>query len=156
MLNCFRLDDERLKNNEAGDIITTYFSGEDCYADFNQIYNCYSCTDCGKVLSGNIMSQLRESGIIDIKRGPGGISITRDLDQITFLDIYKAVETNSEEDFFRFHENPNPDCPVGKNIRTSLDGALSVIQDKFEAELKTHTVADVYETTLKAIQEQAK
>jgi DNA-binding IscR family transcriptional regulator len=108
------------------------------------------------VIIRNIMSQLRESGIIDIKRGPGGISITRDLDQITFLDIYKAVETNSEEDFFRFHENPNPDCPVGKNIRTSLDGALSVIQDKFEAELKTHTVADVYETTLKAIQEQAK
>jgi len=106
------------------------------------------------VIIRNIMSQLRESGIIDIKRGPGGISITRDLDQITFLDIYKAVETNSEEDFFRFHENP--DCPVGKNIRTSLDGALSVIQDKFEAELKTHTVADVYETTLKAIQEQAK
>lgn len=107
------------------------------------------------VIIRNIMSQLRESGIIDIKRGPGGISITRDLDQITFLDIYKAVETNSEEDFFRFHENPNPACPVGKNIHTSLDETLSVIQDKFEAELKMHTVADVYETTWKAIQKQA-
>lgn len=44
------------------------------------------------VIIRNIMSQLREAGIIDIKRGPGGISLTRPLTDITFLDVYRAVE----------------------------------------------------------------
>ncbi len=106
------------------------------------------------VIIRNIMSQLREAGIIDIKRGPGGIDITRELDQITFLDIYKAVETNSEEVLFKFHENPNPDCPVGRNIRSSLDNTLQSIQDGFEKNLKSHTVAEVYEITLNAIKKE--
>ncbi len=106
------------------------------------------------VIIRNIMSQLREAGIIDIKRGPGGIDITRELDQITFLDIYKAVETNSVEVLFKFHENPNPDCPVGRNIRSSLDNTLQSIQDGFEKNLKSHTVAEVYEITLNAIKKE--
>ncbi len=61
------------------------------------------------------------------------------------------METNSEEELFKFHENPNPDCPVGRNIHGSLNGELQDIQEKFEAELSTHTVAQVYENTLTAI-----
>ena len=98
------------------------------------------------VIIRNIMSQLREAGIIDIKRGPGGITVTRPLEEITFLDIYRAVETNSGEALFNFHENPNPACPVGKNIHKSLDNTLNDIQGKFEAELQAHTVADVYDS----------
>ncbi len=102
------------------------------------------------VIIRNIMSQLREAGIIDIKRGPGGIKITRPLDQITFLDVYKAVETNSNEALFNFHENPNEACPVGRNIHKSLDNTLDEIQTKFEAELKMHTVAEVQDCIVKA------
>ena len=51
------------------------------------------------VIIRNIMSQLREAGIIEIKRGPGGMHITRDLKDISFLDIYQAVETGGRESF---------------------------------------------------------
>ena len=52
------------------------------------------------VIIRNIMGQLKKAGLIKVKRGPGGIAITRPLDQITFLDVYRAVETHGEEALF--------------------------------------------------------
>lgn len=51
------------------------------------------------VIIRNLMSDLRNAGLIEIKRGPGGIAITRPLDQITFFDVYEAVEKNKEDLF---------------------------------------------------------
>jgi DNA-binding IscR family transcriptional regulator len=72
------------------------------------------------VIVRNIMLQLQEAGLIDVKRGPGGITLSRPLSKITYLDIYKAVETNSQEDLFHFHENPSPLCPVGKKYPSGV------------------------------------
>ena len=94
------------------------------------------------VIIRNIMSDLRNAGIIEIKRGPGGIAITRPLDQITFYDVYEAVEKN-KEDLFRFHENPSPLCPVGRNIHSALDGELEEVQKEFEDCLKKHRLSNV-------------
>ena len=95
------------------------------------------------VIVRNIMLQLQDAGIIEVKRGPGGITLTRPLSEITFLDLYKAVETNSEEDLFRFHENPNPECPIGRNIHSAMDAKLDRIQASMEAEMRGITLADV-------------
>lgn len=91
------------------------------------------------------MSQLREVGIIAIKRRTGGIEITKDLKDISILDIYEAVETSGQEHLFYFHEKPNLNCPVGRLIHTALDDSLFALQKKFEEELKEHSVAEVYE-----------
>ncbi|MGI6203923.1 MAG: Rrf2 family transcriptional regulator [Anaerovoracaceae bacterium] len=97
------------------------------------------------VIVRNIMLLLHEAGIIDVKRGPGGITLNRPLSEISYLDIYKAVETNSRENLFRFHENPNPQCPVGKNIHRALERSLADIQSDFEKDLASHSVQEVYE-----------
>lgn len=97
------------------------------------------------VIIRNIMLQLQAAGIIEVKRGPGGIKINRPLSEITYLDIYKAVETNSKEEMFRFHENPNPMCPVGRNIHKALDQSLEDIQSSFENELAHHNMQEVYD-----------
>lgn len=97
------------------------------------------------VIIRNIMSQLEDAGIIEVKRGPGGIKITHPLSQITYLDIYRAVETHSGEELFRFHENPNLLCPVGRNIHRALDQSLMDIQNSFEKELASHNVQEVYD-----------
>lgn len=104
------------------------------------------------VIIRNIMSQLRNSKIIDVKRGPGGIFLTRDLSEISFLDVYKSVETSSSENLFKFHDNPNPSCPVGRYIHLGLDDHLKEIQKKLEDELSSHNLYEVYEKTLKEIQ----
>ena len=105
------------------------------------------------VIIRNIMLQLQEAGIIDVRRGPGGITITRPLSEITYLDIYKAVETNSEENLFRFHENPNPKCPVGRNIHRALDQSLVKSQSDFEKDLASHNMEEVYECIEEALRE---
>ena len=105
---------------------------------------------CNPVIVRNLMKQLREAGLIAVRRGPGGIQITRPLDQITFYDIYEAVETNKEK-LFHFHESPNPCCPVGRNIHKALDGKLQAIQNQFEDNLRQYTVADVVEDLEKTI-----
>ena len=92
------------------------------------------------------MLQLQEAGIIDVKRGPGGITINRPLSKITYLDIYKAVETNSDEEMFRFHENPNPQCPVGRNIHNVLGQSLMEIQSDFEKDLASRSLQQVYDS----------
>ncbi len=89
------------------------------------------------------MSQLKDAGLIEVKRGPGGAVIARPLDEITFFDVYQAVECIEENTLFHFHENPNPDCPVGKNIHRVLDDKLLRIQAAMEQELKSITLADM-------------
>ena len=48
-----------------------------------------------------------------------------------------------EGELFHFHENPNPACPVGKNIHSVLDNHLAEAQQAMENELKKVTLADL-------------
>lgn len=76
-------------------------------------------------------------------RGTGGTTPARPISEITFYDVYLAVELLEEGDLFHFHDNPNPECPVGKNIHKALDDKLSHIQETMENEMKKYTIADV-------------
>ena len=95
------------------------------------------------VIVRNVMGSLKEAGIIDISQGKSGITLKKKLDEITFYDIYKAVDLVNEEGIFNFHENPNPECPIGRNIHKVLDDRLLRIQERMENEMKGMTVADV-------------
>lgn len=95
------------------------------------------------VIIRRILSQLKDAGLIEVKRGTGGAAVIKPLEEITFLDIYRAVECIEENTLFHFHENPNPDCPVGRNIHNILDDKLLRVQEAMERELKAITMADV-------------
>ena len=84
------------------------------------------------VIIRKLLQQLKAASLIDALRGTGGVRITRPLSEITFLDIYKAVECAPDEQLFHFHENPNPNCPVGRNIHNVLDNRLVQIQKAYE------------------------
>lgn len=102
------------------------------------------------VIIRNLMSELKHAGLIDTKRGPGGIKLLKSLDQITFYDVYLAVEKNKDE-LFNFHEHVNLNCPVGRNIHQALSDKLLKIQRNFEDDLKRQTVGDVEKDVVKAI-----
>lgn len=95
------------------------------------------------VIIRKILQQLKTAGLVTVARGTGGVTMTRPLDQITFLDVYKAVECTPNEEMFHFHENPNPKCPVGKNIHHVLDKRLLEVQKAMEKKLSEMTLADV-------------
>lgn len=96
------------------------------------------------VIIRKILSQLKDAGLIEVKRGPGGAVPAKPLKEITFFDIYQSVECIEENTLFHFHENPDPNCPVGKNIHRVLDDKLLRIQEAMEQELKSITMADVH------------
>lgn len=102
-----------------------------------------SSINVNPVIIRKILSQLKDAGLIEVKRGPGGATIAKPLDEITFFDVYQSVDCIEENTLFHFHENPNPDCPVGKNIHQVLDDKLLRIQTAMEQELKSITLADM-------------
>lgn len=46
-------------------------------------------------------------------------------------------------DLFHFHENPNDDCPVGRNIHRILDDKLRQVQEAMEKGLASMTLEDL-------------
>ena len=100
-------------------------------------------TNVNPVIIRKILLQLRNAGLIEVARGTGGTTITRPLSEITFLDIYRAVECVEDNTLFHFHENPNEKCPVGRNIHNILDDKLQRVQTAMERELQSITLEDV-------------
>ena len=100
-------------------------------------------TNVNPVIIRKILLQLRNAGLIEVARGTGGTTITRPLSEITFLDIYRAVECVEDNTLFHFHENPNEKCPVGRNIHNVLDDKLQRVQAAMERELRSITLEDV-------------
>lgn len=95
------------------------------------------------VIIRKLLQQLKAAGLIEVARGTGGVRITRPLEDITFLDVYRAVECTPDNELFHFHENPNEKCPVGRNIHHVLDDKLNKVQKTMENELKAITLGDV-------------
>ena len=95
------------------------------------------------VIVRKLLQQLKAAGLLEVARGTGGVTLKRPLDEITFLDVYRAVECSPEEELFRFHENPNPNCQVGRNIHQVLDGKLRQVQSAMENELANICISDV-------------
>ena len=95
------------------------------------------------VIVRNVMGSLKESGIIEISQGKSGIILAKSLDEITFYDVYKAVDCVDGKGLFHFHESPNIKCPVGRCIHLAMDEKLKRVQDTMENELRRITIADV-------------
>ena len=110
-----------------------------------------SSVNVNPVIIRNILSQLKKAGLVQVQRGSGGTTISKPMDQITFYDIYQAVDSIEQGNLFHFHENPNPNCPVGRNIHAVLDPRLDQVQKAMEKELKSITLADIKKDLQKQI-----
>ena len=95
------------------------------------------------VVIRKILIQLRNAGLITVARGTGGVEPAKTLKDITFLDIYKAIDPVENGNLFHFHEAPNPECPVGRNIHVLLDDKLRDIQNTMEEKMKQYTLEDL-------------
>ena len=115
-----------------------YFAGEHTItSDFLA-----SSVGVNPVIIRQVILQLKAAGLVEVVRGKTGITLSRRLEDITLYDIYEAVESVKGK-LFRFHENPNPKCPVGREIHAALDGSLEEIQEAMEAKMKSITMRDI-------------
>ncbi len=93
------------------------------------------------VIIRNTLGQLKAAGLVAVKAGEGGASLAKEPEDITLVDIFDAVE--KEEALFHFHENPNPKCPVGKNVHAVLDNKLFAIREAMREKMKSITLQDL-------------
>jgi DNA-binding IscR family transcriptional regulator len=90
-----------------------------------------------------IMGMLKKAGLIEVQPGIAGAKLAKELSNITLLDVYKAVDVVQEKELFNVHENPNLDCPVGRNIQDAIIPVLSAAQFALEKVLGNVTIEDI-------------
>ncbi|BFH60710.1 MULTISPECIES: Rrf2 family transcriptional regulator [Paenibacillus] len=95
------------------------------------------------VVIRKVMSMLKGAGLVHVRAGVAGAELAKELQEITLLDVYKAVNVVAENDLFSSHEHPNPECIVGRNIQHSLTKQFSAAQKAMEHSLEIVTLADV-------------
>ena len=118
--------------------------------DDHQVNSAFISTSVGvnPVIIRKIFGQLKTAGLIYVQRGGnGGVSLAKPAEEITLCDVYRAVDSVEEEGLFHFHENPNANCPVGRNMHYVMDGRLVRVQAAMEKELSSMTIADVIADT---------
>ncbi len=93
------------------------------------------------VVIRRLLGSLRAAGIVESKTGVGGgWTLLVEPEQITLLDILRAVEPHNE--IFALHRSePNPDCPCGLHIQSVLTEVYDKIQDGMTRQLEAITVA---------------
>lgn len=90
-----------------------------------------------------LMGMLKNAGLINVRPGIAGAELAKDLSEITLLDVYKAVNVVQDKELFSVHDNPNPSCPVGRNIQNTIVPLFSAAQLALEKTLANVTIEDV-------------
>ena len=95
------------------------------------------------VVIRRINALLKKANLISVVPGIGGAKLNRDPDDITLLDIYNAVVSESNDTIFDLNHNPNPSCVIGANINNALSEPLSAAQQGLENVLNKYTLRDI-------------
>jgi DNA-binding IscR family transcriptional regulator len=90
-----------------------------------------------------ITGMMKKAGLVEVHPGIAGAKLARKLSDITLLDVYKAVDVVQDNELFSVHENPNPQCVVGRNIQNAIMPILSTAQIALEKVLGNVTIEDI-------------
>lgn len=89
-----------------------------------------------------LLGVMARAGLTTSQLGAGGGALlARPADRISLGDVYRAVDAG---DLFGMHrEEPNPACPVGRNIQTVLQARIDAVERALQAELDRTTIAEL-------------
>ena len=98
------------------------------------------------VVVRNVLGMLKSAGLVHVEPGVGGgATLAKAPADITLLDVFRPVEDEGE--LFRFHEHPNIQCPVGRNVHAVLGRKLDEADQAMEARLASVTLQDIADET---------
>ena len=87
-----------------------------------------------------LTGQLIAAGLVSTQRGTGGGAVLgRPANEITLLDVHRAIDENA--DVIPIHQSANPKCPVGRHIQEVLEHRVTAVERAMEAELARSTIA---------------
>ncbi|GAA0592935.1 Rrf2 family transcriptional regulator [Kribbella sandramycini] len=101
------------------------------------------------VVIRRLLGELRAAGLVESHRGAGaGWTLTRELAQITLLEVYDAVDTGP---LFALHRGtPNQGCVVGHGIQPAMTNIYAGVEETVREELRKTTLEDVLQAVLAA------
>ncbi|MDR9806880.1 Rrf2 family transcriptional regulator [Rhizobium hidalgonense] len=101
-----------------------------------------SSVNTNPTLIRRLLSQLAKAGLTTAQMGSGGGALlARPGASITLLDVHRAIDEGHV--VFPLHQQPNPQCPVGRNINKVLHGRIAAVEQAMERELSRTTIADL-------------
>ena len=112
-------------------------------------------TGANPVTVRTVISELRGAGLLDVSQGKTGIGLKKDINNISMLDVFNAVDGLDKDGLFHFHDNPNINCPVGRNIHKAMDDKLMKIQDSMNNQMAKIKIGDVYNDIISELNTEA-
>jgi DNA-binding IscR family transcriptional regulator len=90
---------------------------------------------------------MEKQHLVNVQHGSNaGWQIAREPEEITLLDVYRAVKP--EPLFALHHTQPNQQCVIGCSISSTLEQVYANAQDVLNQELARTTIADILRDTL--------
>jgi Rrf2 family protein len=95
------------------------------------------------VVIRRILAELQAAGLVEGRKGAqGGYRLKRPAREVTLWDVYEAMR---EEGPFGLHASePNPLCPVGRNIQRELLRIYAQAERSMRPVLERITLRDLY------------
>jgi DNA-binding IscR family transcriptional regulator len=92
------------------------------------------------------LALLRRAGLVGSKGSAGGgWLLLRAPEAVTLAEVRRAL---GEEASFRMHQEPNPECSVGKGVKGALEDVYADAEAAVDRSLEGWTVADLLKQTL--------
>lgn len=91
----------------------------------------------------SVLSRLKTAGIVETRRGVRGATLTRPLAEITFFDVFTALDCMDAHGLYSPNQEPNLACPVGSHIHTTLGEQFQKVEAALEASMREITLTDV-------------
>lgn len=103
------------------------------------------------VFMRRILGMLNKAGLVTSQAGVGGgWRLRKAPEEITLLEVYRAVDENHLLSLH--HRSPNPRCLIGGNIQSSLKGIFGEAERALEQVLDRRTIADVFNEVIQYAQ----
>lgn len=97
------------------------------------------------VVVRRLIGRLKKAGLVDVRRGVGGTALNRRPEDITLLDVYKAVVPNPRATPFYMHQNPCCECFIGRNIHDALEAPFAEVNAAMQESMAKTTIAGIAE-----------
>ncbi|WP_461586997.1 RrF2 family transcriptional regulator [Winogradskyella sp.] len=94
------------------------------------------------VLVRKEIAELKKQGLIESKEGKnGGVKLIKKAEDIKLSQIFNLVKGDSFT-FGLAKNDPNPKCPVGRQMNTNLSNLYKTIDNNIEQTLKDTSLKD--------------
>lgn len=88
-----------------------------------------------------LMAKLKANGIISNTQGHANASLSKKPEEISMLEVYRAVE--GDKPLLHLDTDTNPECGIGINIQFAISDFYNEIQEMVNAKMASISLKDI-------------